>query len=472
MRLPSWLRQHLAALRALLVLTVLARPRLPAGRHRRRPDARLQRQGRRLDRHRGRQGGRQRADRPVVHRRRRQPARAVLPVPPVGRRRRLRPDRDRGAATSAPRASWTPCPTRAAKDDDDRQARACSPRSAPAAKAVGELEGVDGARPYCTADGVGAVLAVFHRDGVTGPVTRVVSVNQACPATPFIATYQGVTVECAKLGEDYSAGRASRRSAATRRPTRPCPPTRSPPAAAASTRTSARAYAELQAPGSPRRAASTVATVRQLIERAHHRPGARLHGRARRQRARAQPGPRPELPVHADTASGSRRTAMARGQLRVYLGAAPGVGKTYAMLERGPPPPRARHRRGRRVSSRPTAGRAPPRCSAAWRWCPRRTMTYRGADFTEMDVDAVSPARPRSRWSTSWRTPTCPARATTSAGRTSRSCSTPASTSSPPSTSSTWSRSTTSSSRSPACRSGRPCPTRSSGGPTRSSWST
>ena len=74
--------------------------------------------------------------------------------------------------------------------------------------AVGELEGVDGRRPYCTADGVGAVLAVFHRDGLTGPVTRVVSVNQACPATPFLATYEGVPVECAQPGEDYSRRRA------------------------------------------------------------------------------------------------------------------------------------------------------------------------------------------------------------------------------------------------------------------------
>jgi len=73
-------------------------------------------------------------------------------------------------------------------------------------KAVGELEGVDGRRPYCTADGVGAVLAVFHRDGLTGPVTRVVSVNQACPATPFVNGYEGVAVECARTAEDYRAG--------------------------------------------------------------------------------------------------------------------------------------------------------------------------------------------------------------------------------------------------------------------------
>jgi K+-transporting ATPase ATPase C chain len=73
-------------------------------------------------------------------------------------------------------------------------------------KAVGALEGVDGSRPFCTPDGVGAVLAVFHRDGLTGPVTRVVSLNEACPATPFVGSYDGVTVECAKFGEDYSHG--------------------------------------------------------------------------------------------------------------------------------------------------------------------------------------------------------------------------------------------------------------------------
>ncbi|MGP3912586.1 potassium-transporting ATPase subunit C [Nonomuraea sp. 10N515B] len=66
-------------------------------------------------------------------------------------------------------------------------------------KAVGELEGVSGARPYCTPDGVGAVLKVFP--------DHAVSVNQACPAAPFIATYQGLKVECAQPGADYAAGR-------------------------------------------------------------------------------------------------------------------------------------------------------------------------------------------------------------------------------------------------------------------------
>jgi K+-transporting ATPase ATPase C chain len=72
--------------------------------------------------------------------------------------------------------------------------------------AVGTLEGVSGARPYCTVSGVGAVLAVFHRDGDTGLVTRVVSLNQECPATPFVASYDGVAVQCATYGADYSKG--------------------------------------------------------------------------------------------------------------------------------------------------------------------------------------------------------------------------------------------------------------------------
>ncbi|MEU6717447.1 potassium-transporting ATPase subunit C [Nonomuraea sp. NPDC046802] len=66
-------------------------------------------------------------------------------------------------------------------------------------KAVGELEGVSGARPFCTSGGVGAVLKVFP--------DRAVSVNQACPGAPFVGAYQGLKVECAKPGEDYAAGR-------------------------------------------------------------------------------------------------------------------------------------------------------------------------------------------------------------------------------------------------------------------------
>src|SRR5246127_946840 len=77
--------------------------------------------------------------------------------------------------------------------------------------AVGQLEGVDGSRPFCTGGGVGAVLSVIGPRDSGGNVlhpTRVVSVNEPCQSTqaPFLAIYDGVRVECAKYGEDYTIG--------------------------------------------------------------------------------------------------------------------------------------------------------------------------------------------------------------------------------------------------------------------------
>lgn len=81
--------------------------------------------------------------------------------------------------------------------------------------AVGQREGVDGSRPYCTPGGVGAVLAVIGPRDPHGNVvhpTEVVSINEPCtadpatPVTPFVDTYEGVGVECAQYGADYSTG--------------------------------------------------------------------------------------------------------------------------------------------------------------------------------------------------------------------------------------------------------------------------
>lgn len=77
--------------------------------------------------------------------------------------------------------------------------------------AVGQLEGVDGSRPFCTGGGVGAVLSVIGPRDARGNVvhpTRVVSVNEPCQSTqaPFLSIYEGVRVECAKDGEDYAIG--------------------------------------------------------------------------------------------------------------------------------------------------------------------------------------------------------------------------------------------------------------------------
>ncbi|MFD0533698.1 potassium-transporting ATPase subunit C [Actinomadura luteofluorescens] len=95
-------------------------------------------------------------------------------------------------------------PAAGAEAEQSLLTRVCS-RS----KAVGDLEGVDGARPYCTPDGVGAVLKVFGTrapDGTVPKPSRVVSANQACPAAPFVTVYEGVRVECARPGEDLAAG--------------------------------------------------------------------------------------------------------------------------------------------------------------------------------------------------------------------------------------------------------------------------
>lgn len=78
-------------------------------------------------------------------------------------------------------------------------------------KAVADLEGVSGARPFCTGDGVGAVLSVIGPRDPNGMVThptRVVSINEPCDTTarPFLDIYHGVKVECAKSDEDYSVG--------------------------------------------------------------------------------------------------------------------------------------------------------------------------------------------------------------------------------------------------------------------------
>jgi potassium-transporting ATPase KdpC subunit len=80
--------------------------------------------------------------------------------------------------------------------------------------AVAEAEKLSkgaGSRPFCTGSGVGAVLSVIgsrDRLGSVAHPTRVVSVNEPCATTsrPFVGSYDGVRVECAKFGEDYSIG--------------------------------------------------------------------------------------------------------------------------------------------------------------------------------------------------------------------------------------------------------------------------
>ena len=79
---------------------------------------------------------------------------------------------------------------------------------------------------------------------------------------------------------------------------------------------------------------------------------------------------------------------MARGKLRIYLGAAPGVGKTYAMLSEA-------HRRIERGTDCVVAFVEHHRRQRTevmlhgLEEIPRKEIEYRGSTFTEMDVDAV-----------------------------------------------------------------------------------
>ncbi len=85
---------------------------------------------------------------------------------------------------------------------------------------------------------------------------------------------------------------------------------------------------------------------------------------------------------------------MARGQLRLYLGAAPGVGKTFAMLNEG----RRRAERGTDavVGIVETHGRSrTAEQIGELEVVPRRRIEYRGAVFEEMDVDAVIARHPQ-----------------------------------------------------------------------------
>jgi two-component system sensor histidine kinase KdpD len=88
-----------------------------------------------------------------------------------------------------------------------------------------------------------------------------------------------------------------------------------------------------------------------------------------------------------------RRDEPRRGELRIYFGAAPGVGKTFAMLGEA-------HRRAERGTDVvagfvETHERAKTDALlAGLELVPRRTLTHRGSEFTELDVDAVLARRP------------------------------------------------------------------------------
>ena len=206
MRLPSWIAQHLAALRALLVLTVLLGTRLPAGHGRGRPDPRPARPRRRIAASAGRQ-------RPSAARSSARPS----PTPTATRcRSTSSPARRRPAtATTRPRPSASnlgpesivdTLPDPSVKDDTGKQSlltQVCA-RS----KAVGELEGVDGApavlHPRRRRRGARRVPPRRpHRPGHPGGQPQ-----RGLPGHPVRRPRTRASpVECAKFGEDYIHGR-------------------------------------------------------------------------------------------------------------------------------------------------------------------------------------------------------------------------------------------------------------------------
>jgi two-component system, OmpR family, sensor histidine kinase KdpD len=85
---------------------------------------------------------------------------------------------------------------------------------------------------------------------------------------------------------------------------------------------------------------------------------------------------------------------MARGTLRIYLGAAAGVGKTYAMLNEG----RRRKEYGEDVAIGIVESHGRQKTVEQigdLEVVPRRRLTYRDGSFEEMDIDAVLARRPQ-----------------------------------------------------------------------------
>ena len=113
----------------------------------------------------------------------------------------------------------------------------------------------------------------------------------------------------------------------------------------------------------------------------------------------AQPAERsPEEPLRPEAAKALRKLQATeppkRGRLRIYLGMAPGVGKTFAMLNEG----RRRQSRGTDVVVGFVETYNRPNTVAAicdLEVVPRKKIDYRGVTLEEMDPDAVIARKPQ-----------------------------------------------------------------------------
>jgi two-component system, OmpR family, sensor histidine kinase KdpD len=102
----------------------------------------------------------------------------------------------------------------------------------------------------------------------------------------------------------------------------------------------------------------------------------------------------PERPSPEALLEAARREERRVGRLRIFVGAAPGVGKTYAMLETA----RARRRDGYDIAAAvvETHGRKETEALLeGLEVLPRRRVEYKGRWLEEMDLDAVIARRPQ-----------------------------------------------------------------------------
>ena len=98
--------------------------------------------------------------------------------------------------------------------------------------------------------------------------------------------------------------------------------------------------------------------------------------------------------IAAATEADSTEVVEEAGRFRIYLGAAAGVGKTYAMLSDG----QRRRRRGADVAIAYVechGRRLTEELIHDLEEIPRKSVEYRGSRLTEMDLDAVLRRRPR-----------------------------------------------------------------------------
>src|SRR6516225_9136485 len=110
---------------------------------------------------------------------------------------------------------------------------------------------------------------------------------------------------------------------------------------------------------------------------------------AQQQRRDPEQRPSPEALLEA-----ARREESASGKLKIFVGAAPGVGKTYEML----PNAHARRKAGVDVvvGAVETHGRAETEALLhGLEVIPRKRLEYRGQVIEEMDLDAVIARRPQ-----------------------------------------------------------------------------